>query len=371
MCQRNTFVLGVAIICWLLFPRSLSARIPIAEGTEDIRDLAESASFVFHARVVSIDLIRGTPDWGEGTANLAVDRWYKGKPRPATVRMKFLYPGIISGHDCIDFRRTSSWLIFANQGADGSFVFSHDCEGGLPMSPILAPPTSGVWLEQLQQDLIAGLRDDDPAERLANIARLAGLKLRSSAGALHEFVEHGSEIESKWAVYAAFRLGDLSVLPEVERMVIAITETPATLRHPLSSERPLDAAPSGHGGRYAYPDIEIALEFRYLRDRHAVPALIRIAQSAKASLVRDCAMAALAEIKDPRSVPVAADHLSDPDSAIRFHALITISYVTNEPACMLPQDWKEQDVPVVIEKCKKWWSDTGSSRPWGASAMSK
>jgi len=106
------------------------------------------------------------------TAILSVDRWYKGTPGNSTEQIRYAFPPIMIGHACIDLRRSSSWLIFAHRVTPDMLEFSHDCEGGLPMSGMLAPDRTGSWAERLQQDLIAGLKDSDPAVRLANIARL-------------------------------------------------------------------------------------------------------------------------------------------------------------------------------------------------------
>ena len=52
-----------------------------------------------------------------------------------------------------------------------------------------------------------------------SIQRLGGLKLPSSRGALHIVIENGNDTESKWAVYAALRTGDVSVLPRVKQLL--------------------------------------------------------------------------------------------------------------------------------------------------------
>ena len=348
----------------LLFLQSASwARIPVPEGTEDIPYLAESASSVFHARVINIASSYRETEWRQaGIATLAVYRWYKGNPRPSRVRLRFAYDdnSAANGHDCVDLRRSSTWLIFANQTSPGLFEFSHDCEGGLPMAPIFAPSTSETWLKQLQQDLIAGLSYGEPDMRLANIARLGGLKLTSSSDALRQFIEHGTEAESKWATYAALRSGDVKVLPKVERTAIDLNY-PANVPE---REPPIrDAAPACRSA-YGDPDGDIVLELRNLRDPQAVPSLINILESAKTGLARNCAVEALQNIKDPRSIPSAAHHLDDPDRGVRYNSLVTIMYITRQPECTLPHGWKESDIPAYVDRCKNWWKLAGSRGQW-------
>ncbi len=363
--RREILVLCVLVLAILLFPSSVLARLEPPEGTEDIRYLAESASFVFHARVVSFDSVRKEYGEEDGVATLAVDRWYKGKTQPATVRLKFAYAGMSAfrdGHNCVDLHRSTSWLIFANQGPD-FFVFSDDCKGGLPMSSMLSENPKGTWLERLQQDLIFGLQDEDPAYRLANIARLGGLKLPSSAAPLHQFIEYGTEAESKWAIYAALRSGDLSVLPRVQDIVINI-DLPAEKRNaqsqPPSSQ---DAAPR-HSSAYGDPESDMALELQKLRDPRAVPTLLRILGSGKTDFVRSCASSALAEIHDPGSARAVAEHLEDSDRYVRYDALVTLMRITHEPDCTFPPGTKDPDFENYIEQCDRWWKRTGSSQPW-------
>jgi hypothetical protein len=354
--------------CLLLFPLACWARIPIPEGTEDIPYLAQSASFVFHARVINIASSDRETEWRQvGIATLAVYRWYKGNPRPSTVRLRFAYDenSAANGHDCVDLRRSSTWLIFANQTSPGLFEFSHDCEGGLPMAPIFEASTSKTWLQQLQQDLIAGLGDSEPARRLANIARLGGLKLASSSDALHHFIEHGTEAESKWATYAAFRSGDLNVLAKVESIAIDLDD-PANVPQMQPPTVPRDAAPVRRSS-YGDPEADIVLELRNLRDPRAVPSLVKILESAKAALARDCAVQALQNIKDPRSIPSVAHHLNDSDRGVTYNSLVAIMYITREPDCTLPRDWKESDIPAYVDRCKNWWKVTGSLRQWSDS----
>ena len=300
MKRTSAFVPLAALASLLFLPVLLWARLPIPEGTEDLCQLGNSAEFIFHAAVVSLEVSPAKVGPIPATANLLVDRWYKGKPQTAKVRLKFFSSSELGqdGHHCIDLQRTDSWLIFANQVSPGVFEFSHDCMGGLPMSALLVPFVPGAWPERLQRDLIFGLSDTNPSVRLANIARLGGLKMPSSAEPLQRFIAAGTETESKWALYAALRSGDLNVLPRVESIVIGLDEPP----HNGRATDPLfrhDAAPNDHPGAYGQPEASMALELRNLRDPSAVPTLVRILRSAKRDFVRSCASQALEEMKRP------------------------------------------------------------------------
>jgi len=134
------------------------------------------------------------------------------------------------------------------------------------------------------------------AARLTSIQRLGGLKLPSSRDALHGVIENGNDAESKWAVYAALRTGDVSVLPRVKRLLA-----------------------TGDG---ALPESAIALQLQSVTDPWAVPDLIAILESAPSELTRSRVLIALGEkLKDPLAVPSLAAHLSDPDRYARYDAL--------------------------------------------------
>jgi len=357
-------LLSVAIPALLLLCAQVAfARIPIPEGTEDLQSLG-TAPFIFHATIVSFDTTAN--EWSEeGFAILRVDRWYKGKVQGSAVRLRFTFSkiGFLDGHDCVDLHRSDSWLIFAKQESGDIFDFYHDCEGGLPMSPTLAAKPHGAWDQQLQQDVIAGLHDPDPAMRLANISRLGGLKLASSAAALQDFINTGSEEEKKWAIYAALRSGDLSVLPQVESIVINIERRQL---HGSMAPVKLDAAPHP-GSAYGDPDADIAIELQRSRDRAVVPSLIRIMQSAKTEFVRYCAWSALEEISDPRSAPAAAEALNDSSPSTRFAAIVLLWNLTKEPSCEIPNgSLPESESAPYYQRCKAWWDTTGSSIAWPA-----
>jgi hypothetical protein len=102
----------------------------------------------------------------------------------------------------------------------GRLELIDDCEGALTISPLLGLDVGTEdWLAQMEVDFLAGLNDHDSAARLSSNQRLGGLKLPSSRDALHGVIENGNAGESKWAVYAALRTGDVSVLPRVRQLL--------------------------------------------------------------------------------------------------------------------------------------------------------
>jgi hypothetical protein len=134
MRRRKTWLVWGLLTSLLSIPGTLLARLAAPEGMEDIPRLASHATFIFHADLLGIESVPGPESVSGGSvyevqiASLAVDRWYVGRlsvgrPRPETVRLKYVYPGGVNGSDCIDLNRSSSWLIFAKLRPDGLYGF--------------------------------------------------------------------------------------------------------------------------------------------------------------------------------------------------------------------------------------------------------
>lgn len=314
----------------------------------DVRDLAEKSPLVFRAYVLGVIPFTSNAETGVGNqymARIHVDRWYRGKgPTEATLR--FAYGSFASnGHDCIDFRPETYWVVFAHE-ANGQLRLIDDCQGALTISPLMGHDLGTAdWLAQMEADFLAGLNDHDSAARLASIQRLGGFQLPSSRDALHRVIENGHDAESKWAVYAALRTGDISVLPRVKQLF-------------ANGDREL-------------PESAIALQLRPVTDPATVPDLIAILQSAPGEITQACAMTAFGEVlKDPRAVPSLAAHLSDPvpssasTASPAYHALSGLKNITHEEACTLPPERGERGVQPQISRCTIWWEQVGKFRDW-------
>jgi hypothetical protein len=177
---------------------------------------------VFRGRVLVVIPLTSQAGTGAGNmymARIQVDRWYRGKG-PTEETLRFAYGSFaINGHDCIDFRIDTYWIVFAHEER-GQLQLIDDCEGALTISPLLGRDLrTSDGLVQMEADFLAGLDDYDSAARLASIQRLGGLQLPSSRDALHRVIEQGDDAASKWAAYAALRTGDVSVLPSVKQLL--------------------------------------------------------------------------------------------------------------------------------------------------------
>jgi hypothetical protein len=331
-----------AVLCLSAF--QLWSRLVAPPSMSDVRDLAEKAPIAFRGRVAKVSSFGVKPRHTialDSIAKFEVDRSYRGKPR-TEASLYFVYggqPAGINGHYCVNFEPDTYWLVFAVE-KDGRLELFDDCEGALAISPLLGTDLKDAdWLEQMEADFLAGLSDSSSAARVLSLQRLGGLKLPSSRSALHRAIETGDKDESKWAIYAALRTGDVTVLPRVKELLAV--------------------------GDHDWPERAISLELQHVTDSTAAPDLIAILDSAPSGLTRTSVLIALGEnLKDPRAVPSLAAHLSDPDRYARYDALDGLKNITKEKACMLPREWREEDVEPQISRCKVWWEQVGKSRDW-------
>src|SRR5882724_612606 len=223
--MHRVWVAIVLVSCSLfLFVAQLWSRLMLPPSMADVRELAEKAPLVFRGHVLEVIPLTFNAQTGAGNryiAKIQVDRWYRGGG-PTEETLRFAYGSFASnGHDCIDFRPESYWVVFAHEES-GQLELIDDCEGALTISPLLGRDLGTEdWLAQMEADFLAGLNDHDSAARLSSIQRLGGLKLPSSRVALRGVIENGNAGESKWAVYAALRTGDVSVLPRVRQLLAA------------------------------------------------------------------------------------------------------------------------------------------------------
>lgn len=332
----------LASFALLLFDVQALCRLMNPPSMADVRQLAERAPLVFRGRVLTVTPTTTEPGTRlESIAKIQVDRWYRGKGT-TEASLRFAYgPYQFEGHDCIDFQPDGYWIVFASE-KNGQLEMVDDCEGALAVSSRLGPKLANAeWPAQMAADFLAGLNDHSSAARLVSIQRLGGLKMPSSREALHRVIEMGDKTESKWAVYAALRSADVTVLPRVKQLLA--------------------------NGDRALPESAIALLLQNVSDPSAVLDLLRILNSAPGELTRLCVLTALGEkLKDPRAVPSLASYLSDSDHYARYDALNGLKNITREQACTLSRDWNEEDVEPQVSRCKIWWEQVGKFRDWTA-----
>lgn len=350
-------VLGAAFLPSKLWPKIHSPR-----SMADEQELAQECTVIFRGKVLQVNAdphpvvrewgtINGVEQKYNFLAKFQVDRVYRGKVA-ATFDVPFATGGRMMGYDCIDFEPDQYWVIFWGPLAAGGMILADDCNGALRISPRLGPTIIGAdWSSQMEADLTAGLDDPDPEARIWSLQRLGGLKLASSQPALRGFMGEAQSEEKKWAVYAALRTGDMSVLPQVRDYLSATTERGS-------------------------PEASMAFELREMANPDAIPELIKIGEETPSSLTRHQALVAfLWHFRDLRTVPAFAANLGAEDRDLRSIALAGMVNFAGTSACADPtvrqdnstaatREAFEQDFTRHVEFCKAWWDNTGSKQDW-------
>lgn len=324
-----------------LLPSDLWSRLVPAPSMVDEQWLARGSGVIFKGSVIKVE-----PDthpvyvdeWGteDGKpvnfnfiAVFQVDRAYRGKfPKQPVLHFEFGHTGML-GHDCIDFQPGQYWVVFA-QIKGGKMIPADDCLGALRVSPLLGPKLKQAdWSRQMEADFIAGLADSDPAGRIFSLQRLAGLKLASSRPAIHREIEQSEREERKWAVYAALRTADVTVLPLVKDYLAA------------TSKRGM-------------PEEAILFEIRRLKDPAAVPGLLNILANAPDDETRQEVLVALVDnIGDPRAIRALGESLTG------------LGKIAHAGACKISGAGDDETLfRQQVAACKAWWDASGSHESW-------
>jgi hypothetical protein len=347
------------ILLTAMSPARLWSRLSETPSTVDEQWLAGQADVIFRGRVSQVSedpnppyvnvqgTIDGKPVNYNFIATFQVDRVYRGKlPQEAALHFEYGGPEL-GGHDCIDFRPGQYWVVFA-EIKDGIMMLADDCVGALGVSPLQGPKLEQAdWSTQMEADFIAGLADSSQGLRILSLQRLGGLKLASSRPAIHREIEQTSGEERKWAVYAAQRTGDVTVLPEVREYLTA------------ASEREL-------------PEMMMAAELQNVTDPTALPDLLNIlSTAANDDTKQEVLLDLYRNYHDPRMVPALAVMLSYDNKQLRYNALEGLSKVAMTKECHMfesaPPDGEAAADAVLdqmVAQCKAWWESKGSHEDW-------
>jgi hypothetical protein len=333
--QRCVLTTRCLALLWLV-PIQLGARTEQPVGTVDLTGFVAKSPAIFRGVVREISIVPGSSLPLTAVAQLDVERWYRGGgAMDATVHYQAGFR--VPGHGCIDLIPGTRWLIFATEH-NAHLEFVDDCYGAVSVSSLMAAPLQLPDMPaQMEADFTAGLSDSDHAGRLVSIQRLGGLKSPSSRPALHGVIERGDSTERQWAIYAALRSGDTTVLSAVlDLFILEDTEVP-----------------------FFY----LAWELANLRDSAAVPGLIELTSSPNSN-ARKYSLSAIEKLQASEALPAIAARLADRDGGVRFYALNAMTALTHDPACTLPSEprWTEDMIEPKIRECRAWWDGIGKQR---------
>jgi hypothetical protein len=353
--QRGLAVAVFTVTLAMAFlPSELWSRLMPPPGAVDEQWLAEQSDVIFRGRVTQVKVDPdpayvhelGTEDGKPVNFNFIalfrVDRVYRGKlPREPVLHFEIEY-ALANGHDCISFKSGQYWAVFADI-KNGKMIPADDCVGALEVSPLLGSKLKQAdWSRQMEADFIAGLADRDPAARIVSLQRLGGLKLASSRPAIHREIEQSAGEERKWAVYAALRTSDFTVLPLVKDYLAAT-------------------------GDRAGPEDAMISEFRHIKDPAAVPGLLNILASAADDETKEQVLVPLVDnIGDPRAIRALGESLSSSSPQILYLAVTGLGKIAHADACKISGAGDDEKLfRQQVAACKAWWDGTGSHENWG------
>jgi len=336
----------------ILLPARLWSRLVEPPSMADEQWLARRVDTIFKGTVIAVTpdprgdphywaKLDGKPMNDNFDAKFRIERVYRGNIADGA-SVHFVW-GIqeIFGHDCIDFKPGQHWVVFAeNKG--GELTLADDCDGALAVSPRLGQKLEGAgWSKQMEADFIAGLGDSDPADRILSLQRLGGLKLASSRPAIHREIEQSQGEEKKWAVYAALRTGDVTVLPLVKDYVTS-------------------------AGKKGVPEEAMLVEFRWIKDPAAVPGLLDILANAPNDDTRQMVLIPLVDnVGDPRAIPALGESLSSSNGHILYLAVTGLGKIAHAEACKISGAGDDEMLfRQQVAACKTWWEKTGSKQDW-------
>ena len=335
-------------------PSDLWSRLVPAPGTVDEQSLAEQSDVILRGSVTKVEVDPSPAyvhEWGteDGKpvnfnfiAVFRVDRVYRGKLSQEAALHFEVGRGSVMGHDCINFQPGQYWVVFADI-KNGKMIPADDCLGALGVSRLLGPKLKQVpWSTQMEADFIAGLADRDSAARILSLQRLGGLMLASSRPAIHREIEQSAGEERKWAVYAALKTSDFTVLPLVKDYLAAT-------------------------GEKAGPEDAMISEFRNIKDSAAVPGLLNILASAPDDETKEQVLVALVgNIGDPRAIHALGDSLSSDNAQILDLAVTGLGKIAHAGACKISDSGDDEKLfRREVATCKAWWDATGSRENWG------
>jgi len=351
--RKLAMAVFTAALAAALVPSELWSRLVPPPGAVDEQSLAKQADVIFKGRVtrVAVDPSpayvheRGTEDGKPVNFNFIavfqVQRVYRGKLTQEPIVHFEVGNGMAMGHDCINFRPGQYWAVFADI-RKGKMIPADDCLGALEVSPLLAPRLKQAdWSKQMEADFIAGLEDSRATARIFSLQRLGGLMLASSRPAIHREIEHSAGEERKWAVLAALRTGDVTVLPLVKDYLTATGEKGA-------------------------PEEVMSFELPEIKDPAAVPGLLNILASVHDDDVKEQVLVALVDnIGDPRAIPALGQSLSSARDQILYLAVTGLGKIAHANACEISDAGDNETLfRKQVAACKAWWDASGSSEDW-------
>jgi len=342
---------GCLFILLLLCMRSTAAAHPGPAGGPNIPRLLSQSTLVCRGEVIEApipELVLHPPRL-TGKARFKPDRCYKGaEPQVVEVLVdKFAAAGGYTGGSAHLVLRKGDYLLLFLQPQADAFTVVDVRNGALEMTrETAALPKDVSPALALELDLEAGLADHDVDLVLANIDSLGSFHSLCTPAPLRHLLQSRDQLVRAHVWNSLLKLGDMSVLPEVEEFFAKQPQAPRRLFLP--------------GDRLLQMQWILAASISHLRSPESLPFLERSVSSHNI-LLRDSALGALREISSPHSAPIFLQELDDTNSDNAFSAMHALFTLAGNPTVSWVPSWQHfsESPAFFATKTKEWWWSEG------------
>lgn len=375
--MKVSFVVGV-------FSLSVSAWGCLGSPEPPIERLLQTSDLVIKARVISVSSENTPSAWDapRRSAEVAVERLYKGQPASSTVQLHWKNLQMCHG---VELRPSSYVLLFLNQEGNG-YTFKDLQWGRIASDPVQAERSnrSAEPADLLDADLRAELRQDSGDELLIAVRLFAALyaaKLSPppicTSGVPCDDRRRWMRTASDDELVTLLSTNDDMLKAAVHRALLAIGD----YRFLKGAAGVAEHAGSGRNyimpaDALLYARAQVAEGFSRVVDERSVPLLNRLSSS-ESGLLRRAVVEALRQNRSPSSVPYLIARLDDTDPELLAQATWGLFEIakpaeSSEGWVFLPRlprtPEEDQHAAEVVGRWKDWWSSPAAARYKGAAS---
>ena len=280
-----------------------------------------------------------------GTAQVHVDRCYKGEP-PASEMVAVLFDNILpsGGAGPYVLMRKGDYRLYFLKPERDKYVLVDDWFGQLCISRQVANQAAegSAAMYRLEMDLKAGLTDPNRDRVLDSIRMLGNMRHLESEAELMALLQSRDELVRTYVFEAMLRLHDYRILPAVEQWLMSQPQLPAYL------VLPKDALFEMQG--------RLVGQISMIRDPATLPILLRLLQLSN-PLFRQAVLQGVRAIHSQQSAPDLLKMLDDPNADNAFIAMqALIELAGGGPIRWAPTlpEFRENS-GYYAATCRSWW----------------
>jgi HEAT repeat protein len=323
-------------------------------GTEPIPQLMIDSSLVCKGEVNYAPDIKfaSDPQRFTGVATVHLDHCYKGAPPHSDISVLFDDTLQAAGSSRGVVLRPGDYRLFFLVSERSNYKPVDDFFAVLPISRLSATERREEAADPmflLELDLEAGLADPDQDRMLDSIRMLGNMKNLRSTAELKSLTQSSDVLVRTYAYEALLRLGDYSVLPQVDQFFTTQPQAPRELLMPRDHLLSMQ--------------FRLATQISVIKDPKVLPQLEHFLLSDNL-ILRSDALQAVRAINSPHSAPMFYKLLDDSDVDNRFGAMQGLLTLAGGGVIPWVPTWDEfrQRPAFYAAVCKGWWDTEGRKR---------